>query len=68
MSTFIFSDKHSLFDVSDIYIIQYFKELYKMKMYFMIICKAVDMAPQPIRCLWSGANKHFKKTHQKQLN
>ena len=32
-----------------------------MLMYF--ICKAVDMAPQPIRCLWSGDNKHlfFKK-------
>ena len=30
-----------------------------MLMYF--ICKAVDMAPQPIRCLWSGDNKHLKK-------
>ena len=29
-------------------------------MHFMI-CKAVDMAPQPIRCLWSGDNKHFGK-------
>ena len=28
-------------------------------MYF--ICKAVDMAPQPIRCLWSGDNNKRKK-------
>ena len=35
-----------------------------MLMYF--ICKAVDMAPQPIRCLWSGDNKHlFKKKKKK---
>ena len=34
-------------------------------MYF--ICKAVDMAPQPIRCLWSGDNKHLKK-NKKQKN
>ena len=32
-------------------------------MYFM--CKAVDMAPQPIRCLWSGDNKHLKKKKKK---
>ena len=32
-------------------------------MYF--ICKAVDMAPQPIRCLWSGDNKHLKKKKKK---
>ena len=50
-----------------IYTIQYFKELYKMLMYF--ICKAVDMAPQPIRCLWSGDNKHLtqKKEGKKRL-
>ena len=29
-------------------------------MYFMI-CKEVDMAPQPIRCLWSADNKNIKK-------
>ena len=46
-----------------IYTLQYFKELYKMLMYF--ICKAVDMAPQPIRCLWSGDNKHLKKKKKK---
>ena len=34
-----------------------------MLMYF--ICKAVDMAPQPIRCLWSGDNKHLKKKKKK---
>ena len=34
-----------------------------MLMYF--ICKAVDMAPQPIRCLWSGDNKHLKKKKEK---
>ena len=28
-------------------------------MYF--ICKAVDMAPQPICCLWSGDNKTMWK-------
>ena len=32
-------------------------------MYF--ICKAVDMAPQPIRCLWSGDNKDLKKKKKK---
>ena len=32
-------------------------------MYF--ICKAVDMAPQPIRCLWSGDNKHLKQKKKK---
>ena len=48
-----------------IYTIQYFKELYKMLMYF--ICKAVDMAPQPIRCLWSGDNKHLNKKKKKGL-
>ena len=35
-----------------------------MLMYF--ICKAVDMAPQPIRCLWSGDNKHLKKKKKKE--
>ena len=35
-------------------------------MYFMI-CKAVDMAPQPIRYLWSGNNnKIFKKRKEKE--
>ena len=29
-----------------------------MLLYFMI-CKAVDMTPQPIRCLWSGDNKQL---------
>ena len=33
-------------------------------MYFMI-CKAVDMAPQPIRCLLSGDNKQFWKKKKK---
>ena len=33
-------------------------------MYFMI-CKAVDMALQPIRCLWSGDNKHFWKKEKR---
>ena len=34
-----------------------------MLMYF--ICKAVDMAPQPILCLWSGDNKHLLKKKKK---
>ena len=29
------------------------------------IIGAVDMAPQPIRCLWSGDNKHLKKKKEK---
>ena len=62
-STILFPQINILYLMCLIYTLQYFKELYKMLMYF--ICKAVDMAPQPIRCLWSGDNKHLKKKKKK---
>ena len=57
MSTFISSDKYSLFDVSDI-------QYSILKNYTKCRCKAVDMAPQPIRCLWSGDNKNDIKKNK----